>query len=87
MENSGRFVKSPLFVFYFLSSYDGPRTKVLNCYLYIVRSYFTPFAYPDCYYVKLWVGTLLFVVDFLTVRFNARSQDFVAQKRLLTEQV
>ena len=41
------FVKSPLFVFYFLSSYDGPRTKVLSCYLYIVRTYFTPFAYPD----------------------------------------
>ena len=61
--------------------------KVLSCYLYIVRTYFTPFAYPDCYLVKLWVGTLLFVVDFLTVRFNARSQDFVAQKRLLTEQV
>ena len=87
MENCGRFVKSPLFVFYFLSSYDGSRTKVLNCYLYIVRTYFTPFCYPDFYYVKLWVGTLLFVLDFLTVRFNARSQDFVAQKRLLTEQV
>ena len=70
----GRFVKSPLFVFYFLSNY-------------IVRTYFTPFCYPDCYLVKLWVGTLLLVVDFLTVSFNARSQDVVAQKRLLTEQV
>ena len=87
MGNSGRFVKSPLFVFYFLSSYDGSRTKVFSCYLYIVRTYFTPFCYPDCYLVKPWVGTYLFVVDFLTVRFNARSQDFVAQKLLLTEQV
>ena len=51
------------------------------------KNLFTPFCYPDCYLVKLWVGTLLFVVDFLTVGFNARSQDFVAQKLLLVEQV